>query len=195
MTDTANKIRSIKLNKHIDFMLLGDPIKMLFLGLWAQRTELPAVYQTVYTCNNAQIRCNLWNLADNADSTARMFQMDGTINTGFDYCIIIYDTITRIQAEPLDKWTSIRDTICARQHPERPCKLVVLVVKTPRTDEAVYKHIIENCQRQKIYLVAVDNNSEGMERVKTLPEKLAGLVYQDRCIAHRARVKRILDQK
>jgi hypothetical protein len=192
MTDLANHIRSIRLNKHVDFMVLGDPVKLLFLGVWARSTELPGVYQTIYTCAGDQVRCNIWDLAENADSTTRMFHMDGTPDTGFDYCIIFYDTITRTSPEPLDKWTTVKDGVCARQHPERECKLVVIIIKTPRTDRSVFQHVVDSCQRQDIHCIFVDNDAESTKRIGSLPEKLTGLTYLARKERHSKKIQAVL---
>jgi hypothetical protein len=192
MTELADQIRSIRLDKHIDFMLLGDQIKLLLLPLWTERTAMPGVHQTVFTCADDQVRCNIWDLSDNADSTCRMFPMDGTINTGFDYCIIVYDSITRIKAEALDKWVSIKDQICSRQHEDRPCQLVVLVVTTPRTPTQKYQHITDSCKKLTIHMIPVDNTRNGLDNIKTLPERLANIVYQSRKNKYQLQIQELL---
>lgn len=193
MTELANKIRAIRLNKHIEFMLLGDPVKLLLCSLWGKQTDIPQVHQAVFACAGDQVRCNIWDLADNVDATCRMFPMDGTINTGFDYCIVVYDAITRIKAEQLDKWTTIKDQICSRQHSDRSCQLVVLVVKAPRTPPKAYQHIIDTCKRQSIHLIPVDNTHDGMNTIKSLLEKLANLVYQKRKGIYHNQISSILN--
>lgn len=193
MTELADQIRAVRLDKHIEFMLLGDPVKLLLLPLWTERTSIPNVHQAVFTYAGDRIRCNVWDLAENADATCRMFPMDGTINTGFDYCIIIYDAITRIKVEQLDKWITIKDQICSRQHPDRECKLVVLVVKAPRTPIQNYDHIIQSCKKLNIHIIPVDNTRDGLDNIKTLLERLANLVYQGRKAKHLDRIRQILE--
>lgn len=195
MTEIADQIRSIKLNHHIEFMLLGDPVKLLLAPLWGEQTDLPDVYQNVFQSKETKLRCNIWNLADNADSTCRMFPLDGTINTGFDYCIVVYDAITRIKAEQLDKWTTIKDQISSRQHKDRPCQLVVLIIKAPRTPVSRYQHIMDTCKKHGVYVIPVDNNPDGMDKIKSLPKSLANLVYADRKAKHHERIKTLLSNK
>jgi hypothetical protein len=195
MSELANQVRAVRLDKHIEFMLLGDPAKLLLLPLWAERTGIPNVHQAVFTCAGDQIRCNVWDLAENADATCRMFPMDGTINTGFDYCIVIYDTITRIKAEQLDKWITIKDQICSRQHPDRNCQLVVLVIKTPRTPIGTYEHIVQSCAKLKIHMIPVDNTRDGLDNIKTLLERLSNLVYKERRSQHNDRIRQILSEQ
>jgi len=195
MTELADRIRAIKLNKHIEFMLLGDPVKLLLNGLWAEPSPLPAVYQTTCVCAGDSVRCNIWDLADNADATCRMFPMDGTINTGFDYCIVVYDTITRVKKEELDKWITIKDQICSHQHPDRQCQLVVLVVKAPRTQVDKYSHIDESCKRLDIHYIPFDNTKDGLAKIHTLPERLANLVYQQRKARHHQRISDLLSKR
>ena len=93
---------------HVDFMVLGDQIRALFLPVWGKATELPDVYQNImeYTENPDKIEkviINIWNLNDKTDATYRMFPLDGTENTGFDYAIIVYDVITRKKKEDYGK--------------------------------------------------------------------------------------------
>lgn len=207
MTEIADQIRSIKLNHHVEFMLLGDPIKLLLAPLWGDKTSLPDVYQNVFDAESesestslgvkvkVKLRCNIWNLSENADSTCRMFPLDGTINTGFDYCVVVYDAITRIRPEQLDKWTTIKDQICSRQHPDRVCQLVVLVIKAPRTPVGRYQHIINTCKKQGVHVVPVDNNPDGMEKIKSLPKRLANLVYSNRKEKHHQRIKELLQSQ
>lgn len=195
MTELADQIRTIKLDKYIEFMLLGDPVKLLLTGLWAEPSALPGVYQSSYICAGDSVRCNVWDLADNADATCRMFPMDGTINTGFDYCIIVYDVITRVKKEELDKWITIKDQICSRQHPDRKCQLVVLVVKAPRTQSEKYSHIEESCKRLKVHLILVDNTKNGLDTIRTLLERLANLVYQGRKALHHQRISDLLTKR
>lgn len=192
MTEIADQIRALKLDKHVEIMLLGDPVKVLLLPLWANRTDIPNVHQAIYEHG---IRCNIWNLADNADATCRMFPMDGTVNTGFDYCIVVYDAITRVKAEQLDKWITIKDQICSRQHPERKCQLVVIVVKTPRTPVATYDHVVQSCKKLHIHLIPVDNTSEGFGNIKSLLERLTNLVYQGRKEQHNRKVQALLARR
>jgi len=195
MTELADQLRTIKLDKYIEFMLLGDPVKLLLVPLWAEPSVLPGVYQTSYNCAGDSVRCNLWDLADNADATCRMFPMDGTVNTGFDYCIIVYDTITRVKKEELDKWITIKDQICSRQHPERQCELVVLVVKAPRTPSSKYSHIEKSCAKLKIHLIPVDNTKDGLDKIRSLLERLANLVYQKRKAKHHERIAELLSKR
>jgi hypothetical protein len=121
-----------------------------------------------------------------------MFPLDGTVNTGFDYCIVVYDAITRIKSEQLDKWTTIKDQICSRQHTERQCQLVVLVVKAPRTNVLAYQHIVDACKTLDIHMIPVDNGQAGLENIKTLLEKLANLVYHGRKTKHQERISSLI---
>jgi len=189
MTELADRIRAINLNKHIEFMLLGDSIKLVLLPLWTNRTDLPGVHQAEVVFSGDKVRCNVWNISDD---TCRMFPLDGTINTGFDYCIVIYDAITRIKPEQLDKWTTIRDQICSRQHPDRLCKLIVLVIKAPRTDIVKYQHIIDSCDKLNIHIILVDNVKEELNKIKSLLEKLANLVYRERKTIHHSHIRDVL---
>ena len=189
----ASQIRDMRINKHVEIMLLGDPAKLLLLPLWAQSTIIPEVYQAVYP----EYRCNIWNCASMASASASasaltMFHMDGTVNTGFDYCIVVYDTITRLQAESLDKWISIKDQICVRQHPDRKCEMVVIVLKTPRTPAAVYDHITQATAKLKVHMIPVDNTADGLNRIKTLVERLANVVYTKRKAVHAQTIEKLL---
>jgi hypothetical protein len=200
MSGIANQIRDIQTNRYVEIMLLGDPAKLLLLPLWAHSTIIPDVHQAVYRDH----RCNIWSLeygpsgaspsAGGAGGGSRMFPMDGTVNTGFDYCIIVYDAITRIQSEPLDKWIAIRDQICMRQHPDRKCEMVVIVLKTPRTPLAAYEHISQEAAKLKIHMIPVDNTTEGLTRIKTLVERLAGMVYTKRKTGRMQMIRKLLDQ-
>lgn len=180
MSVIANQIRNIHINRHVEIMLLGDPAKLLLLPMWARSTVIPDVHQAVYE----EYRCNIWCVDQISKGPSgpvgRMFPMDGTINTGFDYCIVVYDTITRMQQEPLEKWLAIKDQICLRQHPDRKCQTIVIVLKTPRTSVTAYEHISQTACRLKIHLITVDNTSDGFDKIRTLVERLSGLIYIDR---------------
>ncbi len=185
-TVIADKIRSLKVLNHVDFMVLGDPIRSLFLPKWGKETELPDVYQNVveYQENpdgeKEKIILNLWNLNDKTDATYRMFPLDGTVNTGFDYAIIVYDTITRKKKDDLNLWISVKDQVANRQHKDRQCSVIILVVKTTRTNPKEYEHIVQYCEKNGINVILVDNTKEDINKIKDLPESLSHITYKDR---------------
>ena len=199
-TATADKIRSLKVLNHVDFMVLGDPIRSLFLPKWGKDTELPDVYQNVVEYQEKpedgkeKIILNLWNLNDKTDATYRMFPLDGTVNTGFDYAIIVYDTITRKKKEDLNLWISVKDQVANRQHIDRQCGVIVLVVKTTRTDPKEYEHITQYCEKNSINVIMVDNTKEDINKVKDLPESLSLITYKDRKEKIIQKVHEILQQ-
>lgn len=196
--DKADMIRGLRLNTHVEFMFLGDHIKSILLPLWSNLTALPGVHHckcpVTASVSQPQLDIVIWDLPDSADATCRMFPLDGTPNTGFDYCLIVYDTITRRKAQSLDKWTSVRDQICARQHSDRVCSTVVLVVKTPRTPPGLYEHVKEYCNTQSIHLIMVDNTTDGMNGIRDLPQRLAQLTYSKRKSQLRSKVDSILNE-
>ena len=198
-TITADKIRSLNVLNHVDFMVLGDQIRTLFLPIWGKATELPDVYQNImeYTENPDKIEkviINIWNLNDKTDATYRMFPLDGTENTGFDYAIIVYDVITRKKKEDLNLWLSIKDQVSNRQHSARKCEVVVLVVKTTRTEQKDYQHILDCCEKNGINVITVDNSKEDLGKMKDLPEKLSHITYKERKKRIIEKVREILQQ-
>ncbi len=180
MTEAANRLRDLRLNHLVEFMFLGDPIKSLLVPYWCKSTPLPAVYRTSYQYGTDQINCNVWDLAGNMEITCRMFPIDGTVNTGFDYCIVVYDAITRVKKTDIQTYLSIKDQIVSKQHPNRKCKVLVLILKTPRTKEEHYNHVLSYCQKYNIHSILVDNTHDGLSKIKDLPERLCNVVYQQR---------------
>ena len=192
MTEIADKIRSLKVINHIDFMLLGDPLRSIFLPMWGNSTDLPDVYQKVIDIDSNKIVLNIWNLNDNTDATHRMFPLDGTINTGFDYCIIIYDAISRKKAENLDLWLSIKDQISSRQHKDRTCDVIVIVAKTSKTEESLYKNVTDYCNKHNINIIMINNSDEDFTNLRDLTEKLSNLIYNKRKNRVSEKIKEIL---
>lgn len=185
-TVTADKIRSLNVLNHVDFMVIGDPIRSLFLSSWGTETQLPDVYQNIVEYKEKpedkpeKVILNIWNLSDRTDATYRMFPLDGTENTGFDYAIIVYDAITRKKKEDLGSWVSIKDQVSNRQHPARKCGVVALLVKTSRTEQKEYQHVIDYCDKNNINLIMVDNSKEELSKMKDLPHNLSLITYKER---------------
>jgi hypothetical protein len=199
-TVTADKIRSLNVLNHVDFMVIGDPIRSLFLSSWGTETQLPDVYQNIVEYKEnpedkpEKVILNIWNLSDRTDATYRMFPLDGTENTGFDYAIIVYDAITRKKNEDLGSWVSIKDQVSNRQHPSRKCGVVALLVKTSRTEQREYQHIIDYCNKNNINLIMVDNNKEDLSKMKDLPHNLSTITYTERKKYVIQKVREILQQ-
>lgn len=191
---TAKLIRNLRLNKHVDIMFLGDPIKSILMPMWARVTQLPGVHQTTYTFpDDHVVCCNIWDLSVN-DPICRMFPLDGTEDTGFDYCIIVYDAITRTKSENLEQWISVKDQICSQQHPNRECAVIVIVMKTLRTKEETYKHIVDQCEKQKIPVFPTDNTKQGLSKISNLPKEFAKIVFNKRKNHWLSKVQSILNE-
>ena len=176
----ADKIRSLKVLNHVDFMILGDPIKSIFFPMWGKETGLPDVYQNTYQKGGSdKIIINIWALSNNTDATYRMFPLDGTVNTGFDYSIIFYDAVTRKKSESIDLWVSIKNQIASKQHEDRKCNLVVIIVKTPKTQN-IYSEISSYCEKNNIHKIIIENNEVEITKIKDLLKNLSDVVYKER---------------
>ena len=195
-TSIADQIRNLYLNQHVEFMFLGDPLKTLVLSTWGKSTDLPGVYNTSYNSSSeiGVIHCNIWDLPNNFDPAYRMFPLDGTEDTGFDYCIVVYDVTSPKSTSDnnLEKWLSVKDLICSRQHPNRLCVVIVLIIKTPRTKEETYEHIKIQCSRQGISVILVDHTAKGIEGIRALPEDLANRVIEQRKEALLSKIEAIV---
>jgi hypothetical protein len=193
MTEVANQLRALTLNKHVDIMCIGDPSKSLLLPLWATPTILPRVHHRIYKCGEISVRCNIWDVTSNTDAAHRMFPMDGTEHTGFDYCIIVYDAIFRRQKQNIDSYTDTKEQLTNQQHSNRRCVTVVLILKTPRTPESDYAHILDYTASKKIHCIPVDNTHEGLKKVRDLPERLCTIVLKKRLDQRSSSVDSILN--
>jgi hypothetical protein len=195
MSMIADRIRSLRLDKYIDIMFIGDHAKSFLLPKWGRMTDLPDVYQSRYVCSGDTVVCNLWDLPSNTDATKRMFHLDGTEDSGFDYCIIVYDTITRLRRGHILKYLAIRENIQKHQHPNKKCELVVVILKTMDTWENSYTHIVDYCRNHEIHCILMNNTGkDGIDKFYNLPEQLCNLVYQNRKTQMSAKVDLILKE-
>ena len=191
--ECATQIRELRLNRFVEFMFLGDPIKALILPHWTQQEqELPSVYRSVYSHRDGKVYCNIWDW--NTDNN-RLFPLDDTEETGFDYCIIVYDAITRKTDGHISPYLSAKEQVVSRQHSERKCSTIVIVLRTPWTKEDQYMDVKAYCLQHQIHCIYVDNTKEGISRVSNLPERLCSHVMTEREGKIHRRVRALLDRR
>jgi hypothetical protein len=193
MTEIANQLRALVLDKHVNIMCLGDPIKSLLLPLWATPTLLPHVHHRTYTCGNVSTMCNIWDIPPRTDAAHRMFPLDGTPYTGFDFCIIVYDVISRLRKDTLDNYIDTKEQLTNQQHVDRPCKVVILILTTPRTPKDTYIHIINYAKSRDMHCIPVDNTHEGLKKISEFTQNLCQLVMTDRQTQLSSKVDSILN--
>lgn len=194
----ASKIRDLSLNTHINIMCIGDPLKSLLLPFWASPTMIPRVhfrlhnYKPPDTDKVLKCKCNIWDIVTNTDAAHRMFPQDGTVHTGMDFCLIFYDAISRIKSEGMDRYIAVKDQLTGRQHRDRSCVTMIVIIKTPRTAESEYAHVKDLAAAQKVNCIMVDNTQEGLKKAAGLPEDLCNIVMRKRHALLTERIGEIL---
>lgn len=182
----ARQIRDLSLNTHVNIMCIGDPLKSLLLPFWASPTMIPRVhfrahnYKPPDTDKMLKCKCNVWDIVTNTDAAHRMFPQDGTMHTGMDFCLIFYDAISRIKSEGMDRYISVKDQLTGRQHADRPCVTMIIIIKTPRTAESEYAHVKDLAAAQKVNCITVNNTQEGLKKASGLPADLCNRVMDER---------------
>lgn len=196
----ASKIRDLSLNTHINIMCIGDPLKSLLLPFWASPTIIPHVhyrshtYKPPDTDRTVKCKCNIWDIVTGTDAAHRMFPQDGTTHTGIDFCLIFYDAISRIKTGEIDRYIAIKNQLTGRQHTDRPCTTMIIIMKTPRTADTEYNHIKDLAAAQGINCILVDNTQEGLKKASGLPKDLCNHIMNTRHERLTACIGDILDR-
>lgn len=167
MTESAF---GLKIDTYVDFLHIGDAVKMLLTSMWGRPTEFPNLFHSETQRDEQTINSNIWVLETNVNRERLFFR------NNFEFCIITYDTRASVNSRSSDriyKYIAFGQSMSAE-------KIIVVIAKDQSTPESAYQTIKQLCQDQGVYCMPVDITHEGLTKARNLIHNLSSTIYDKR---------------